>query len=101
MKARALILTIGTTVALVAPAAHAAGGRNALNCDYVTTHALPAGKTAPNPFSAQVQRNLQTVVLGEWAATSRPNRTSCGGKPSTGAPSLSPNHSQVLRNSAL
>ena len=101
MKARALILTIGTTAALIAPAAHAAGARNALSCNYLATHALPSAATARNPFSAQVQRNLQAVVVGEWAASVRHSRATCGGKQTTPVSSPGSMHFQVLRNSAL
>jgi hypothetical protein len=100
MKARALILTIGTTLALIAPAAQSASAGNALGCDYLATHALSDRGTGPNPFWAQVQRNLQAVAIGQSAATSRPNRTTCGLKTKT-TTVVAPNHFQVLRNSAL
>jgi hypothetical protein len=73
MKALATILTIGTSLALLAPAVHATGA------------GLP-----------QSPRAVQFLVLGGAAAGSKPARTITGSK-KTRTP-VSPYHFQILRN---
>ena len=69
MKARALILTVGTTLALMAPAAQSASARSSLSCDYLATHALSDRGIAPGPFSAQNRRNMLAVATGQWVTS--------------------------------
>jgi hypothetical protein len=76
MKARVYLLTIGTTLSLVASA---------------------AGATAAGPTSAQ--RSLQAVVLGDGgAAPTKPVGTIRGVRKTAGS-SAEPNYFQVRRNS--
>ncbi len=95
MKARAYILTISTSLALIAPAARAAG--NALSCaPYTKDAASNAGTSRKSLLSPQSARALQYVVLGDGAATTQPVRTTCGVKTITTA--VAPNHFQVQRD---
>jgi hypothetical protein len=94
-KARAFILTVGTTLALAAPAAHAG---NALGCAVASKNeAASVGTSGSSPLPSQAARALQAVELREGAAGSLPVRTSCGVKKTTAA--VAPSHYQVLRNS--
>jgi hypothetical protein len=98
MTARATILTIGTSLALIAPAAHAANAGNALSCASSAKHAAAnVGTSHTSVFPSQSSRALQLVALGDGAASSQPVRTSCGAKKLRAA--AAPNHFQVLRNS--
>ena len=75
MKGRVYLLTIGTSLALMAPV---------------------AGATAAGPTSAQ--RSLQAVVLGDGAAPTKPVGTIRGVR-KTAASSAEPHYFQVRRNS--
>jgi hypothetical protein len=98
MKARAYILTISTSLALIAPAAHAAGtAGNALSCAPHTKDAASnTGTSRKSLLSPQSSRALQYVVLGDGATTNQPIRTPCGAKKITTA--ITPNHFQVQRD---
>jgi hypothetical protein len=56
MKARQLTIAIGAAIALIVPAAHAAGTRNTLHC--TATHAKATASTARLPFNPQHLRIL-------------------------------------------
>jgi hypothetical protein len=90
MKARTFISTIGAAAALVAPAAHAGIGGNALHC---AIGSRPAGhRVTPAPFfsSPLDPRGLE-------ASTSSAVGRSCA---VLGAvTNVAPTHYQVLRNS--
>jgi hypothetical protein len=99
MKARASILTIGMSLALIAPAAHAAGTpAKAPGCGSGAKHAASnIGTSSKSPFASQSSRALQLVLVGDGAASSQPIRTPCGVNKITAA--VAPNRFQVLRNS--
>ncbi len=109
MKARALILTVGTTLALMAPAAQSASARSSLSCDYLATHALSDRGIAPGPFSAQNRRNMLAVATGQWVTSGKYALAGCSTRKATsahkvtvahgGLGSASSNGFQVLRNS--
>ena len=92
MNTRALILTIGTSLLLLAPAAQAARTSNALSC----AHAIPSlSVNAHKPFFSQLNpRGLQAAGIGLLPATG--SRSTCGAKPTTTV--VAPNHLQILRN---
>jgi hypothetical protein len=96
MKARALIPTIGTSLALIAPAAHAAAGSgNIVGCAARTTKAADAEITR-STVPGYGARALQLVQLGDGASRMPAARTTCSvGK--TGA-LVAPNRFQVLRD---
>ena len=77
VNARALIITVTSSLALVAPAAHAAGS------------------------GAQPARSLQAVVLGDGAAAEGPGRQATTVKRNRVAVDspFGPHHFQALRNS--
>jgi hypothetical protein len=96
MKARASILTIATSLALVAPAAHAAGAAGtALGCGSRAKHTAVQG-TRFADIPSRGSRALQLAVIGDGAATSQPLQTLCGAKITA---AVAPNHFQVLRDS--
>ena len=89
MKARTFISTIGAAAALVAPAAHASVGGNALKCAIGSKHVV-SHVTPPLPFSPLNPRGLQastSSVVGKTCAILGAVTTSA------------PNRYQVLRNS--
>ena len=95
MKARTSILTIGTSLALLAPAAHGAGSGNALGCAARTTDAAHAA-ISRTPVPGYGARALQLVQFGDGAARTLPARTTCGVK--TTAVAVAPNRFQVVRD---
>jgi hypothetical protein len=96
VNTRALILTIGTSLLLLAPAAQAARTSNWLSCAYA---AIPSRSVnAPKPFFSPLNpRGLEGVAVGVSAASSSPVRSACAAKPATTV--VAPNQLQILRNS--
>lgn len=86
MKIRVLALTIGASLAVVAPAARAAHTTNGLGCTVLPAHVVP-GTPARHPrfFSPQNPRGLETVTAV------------CGHRKI--ATAVAANHFQVIRNS--
>ena len=86
MKVRVLALTIGASLAVVAPAARAAHTTNGLGCTFLPAHVVPGTPARHTPFfSPQNPRGLEAV-----AAT-------CGRRKTAAV--VAANHLQVLRDS--
>jgi len=97
MNARATVLTLSTTLALIAPATQAAAAGNAPGCGPQTKRAATNARTSRNSlFSPQDSRGLQYLTLGDGTATSQPARTTCGVTNITSL--IAPNHYQVARD---
>ena len=86
MKVRVLALTIGASLAVVAPAARAAHTTNGLGCTFLPAHVVP-GTPARHPpfFSPQNPRGLEAVTA------------TCGHRKIAAV--VAANHFQVLRDS--
>ena len=105
MKTRALIITIGGSLALLAPAAHAGGGSKALSCSSTANRASATGVIRKPFFSPENPRGLQSVALEQAypdfspmrGVTTHPVRTTGGAMKRTA--SVAANHYQVARNS--
>jgi len=106
VKARTLILTIGATAALIAPAAqaahtaHTAHQTNGLGCAIVPPPVSSGGgvTTERKPFFNPLNpRGLQSVRSVRSVAASSPLHVVCGGKKT--ATVVSPNYFQILRDS--
>jgi hypothetical protein len=93
MKGRVYLLTIGTSLVLMAPAAGAtaAGGTSARGA--TTNHTANVAATPNGP-----ERSLQAVVLGDGAGAKKPVGTIRGAR-KTAALSAEPHYFQVRRNS--
>jgi hypothetical protein len=95
VNTRALILTIGTSLLLLAPAAQAARASNGLSCAHVAVPSRSGNAHKPF-FSPSNPRGLEAVAVGVSSGSSSLARSACGAKPTTTV--VAPNHFQLLRN---